>query len=61
MNKLLKPQINKGEYVAASDIPGVGCKWTPSFPRTSIVGMSLQDLEYNEEIKDLKIVIKKSI
>ena len=61
VNIKFKGTINKGEYVAASDIPGVGCKWTPSFPRTSIVGMSLQDLEYNEEIKDLKIVIKKSI
>lgn len=56
-----KGAINKGEYVVSSDIPGVGCKWSPEQPTNSIVGVSLQDLQYNEEITDLKIVIKKSV
>ena len=61
VNVKFKGTIIKGEYVVASNIPGVSCRWSPEYSTKSIVGISLQDLENNNEITDLKIVIKKSL
>lgn len=54
--------IVKGEYIMPSDIEGVGCRWFDEYPQQSIIGISLENINNNEDkITDLKIVIKKSI
>jgi len=53
-------EIKKGDFVMASDIPGVGCKYYSEYPQSAIIGVSLEN-KINTEIDDLKIVIKKSL
>lgn len=61
VNAKIKGKIQKGDCIMPSDIPGVGCKWYPEYPQNSIIGISLEDNNNENQIYDLKIVIKKSI